>query len=414
MQHCPNCNNEFKPGERFCGNCGARLPELPPAAPPRQPTGKETVILPSVDAPAPNVPPAANPAQPEKTILAGPAPIPPSQFPASPAPPPSGGQLPPTTPLTPSEPSYPGSTYPGASYPGANLPPGAAAPPPKSGGNNIWKIIGIIAGIGVVACIALAAGAYILINRAASQAGNALSTAAAAGIGTAESFPTFAPIPTFEIDLPTPETTEPTPEDIAPTPEPAATAEAGSGGGSGAVLLRDTFDSASESSFEDGETDNAVYAFADGTYTVKVKQPKLILWKTMRGDYGNVAISVDTTLDGPPESATGLIFHYQDDKNFYIFTVAGDGSYSLDLYDNDELKQLIDWTKSSAIKGPGELNTLRVETQGDSIRLYANDQLLDEVSDSTFSRGKAAIVVNTFDKPNVTVAFDNLVVQAIK
>ncbi|KPV52305.1 hypothetical protein SE17_16300 [Kouleothrix aurantiaca] len=147
---------------------------------------------------------------------------------------------------------------------------------------------------------------------------------------------------------------------------------------------------------------------------MKMKQPKLILWKTMRGDYGNAAITVDSMIDGPEQSAAGIIFHYQDDKNFYIFTAAADGSYSLDLYKNDELTHLIDWTNSSAIHGPGELNTLRVETQGDSIRLYANDELLDEISDSTFSRGKAALAVNTFDDPNVTVTFDNLVVSAVK
>jgi hypothetical protein len=75
---------------------------------------------------------------------------------------------------------------------------------------------------------------------------------------------------------------------------------------------------------------------------------------------------------------------------------------------------LIDWTESSAIKAAGETNKLRVETNGDTIRLYANDKLLDEISDSTISRGKAALVVNTFDDPNVTVKFDNLVVQGVK
>jgi len=61
----------------------------------------------------------------------------------------------------------------------------------------------------------------------------------------------------------------------------------------------------------------------------------------------------------------------------------------------------------------GELNTLRVETSGDTIRLYVNDELLDELSDSTIANGKAALVVNTFDDPNVTVTFDNLVVRGI-
>jgi len=83
------------------------------------------------------------------------------------------------------------------------------------------------------------------------------------------------------------------------------------------------------------------------------------------------------------------------------------------VYKNDEPITLIDWTESSAIKPVGELNTLRVETNGDTIRLYVNDELLDEVSDSTIANGKAALVVNTFDDPNVTVKFDNLIVRGL-
>jgi len=133
----------------------------------------------------------------------------------------------------------------------------------------------------------------------------------------------------------------------------------------------------------------------------------------MRGDYGDASISVDASIDGPPASAAGLIFHYKDDKNFYIYSIDGEGRYELDVYKDDELIPLIEWTESSAINPVGESNTLRVETSGDRIRLYVNDKLLDEISDSTIANGKAALVVNTFDDPNVTVSFDNLVVQGL-
>ena len=152
----------------------------------------------------------------------------------------------------------------------------------------------------------------------------------------------------------------------------------------------------------------------DGAYQITVTKPKLLSWATMKGDYGDASISVDATINGPTASAAGLIFHYQDDKNFYIYSVDGEGRYELDVYKNDKPITLVDWTESSAIKPMGERNTLRVETSGDTIRLYANDKLLDEVSDSTIANGKAALVVNTFDEPNVTVKFDNLVVRGLK
>jgi zinc-ribbon domain len=397
MLQCPNCHNEVKPEERFCGNCGARLtPQTPPADPNQPPTpprsiGKETVVLPAVDPSAPPPEPPNRPV-PDATIIAGPAPTPPSSA--------GSYSAPPVLPTTPAAP--PPSAPPGGMYPNATLPSGSNVPPPnqKSGG-NVWKIIGIIAGIGLLACIALSAGAYLMLRRVSNAPGNLLGTANAnisatvgAGLSTAVSDPTFQAIS----ELPT--------SDAEPLPTAAAS-------GGSAVLYKQTFDSAS-SDFDEDETVNASYKFVDGAYSVSAKKPNLIVWQKIKGDYGNAAISLDTTIDGPGESAAGLLFHYQDDKNFYLFTVTGDGRYSLDMYKDDNLTTLIEWTESSAINKVGELNSLRVETVGDSIRLYANDKLLDEISDGTFKRGKAAIAINTFDDPKLTVTFDNLVIRSLK
>jgi hypothetical protein len=194
---------------------------------------------------------------------------------------------------------------------------------------------------------------------------------------------------------------------VTRTPKPASGTEAGS------TLYSDNFDDEQSSDFTAETNESSVYKFVDGAYQITVKKPKLLSWATMNGDYGDAAISVDASIDGPSTSAAGLIFHYQDDQNFYIYSIDGEGHYGLDVYKNDEPITLIDWTESAAIKPVGETNTLRVETSGDTIRLYVNDTLLDEISDSTIANGEVALVVNTFDDPNVTVTFDNLVVRDI-
>ena len=388
MLQCPSCHHEVKPEERFCGNCGARLtPQTPPADANQPPTpprsiGKETVVLPAVDTSAPPPEPANRPGT-DATIVAGPAPTSPSSDSSYSAPP-----ILPTTPTTP-----PASTPPsGGMYPNASLPSGPNTPPqPQKSGGGIWKVLGIIAGIGLLACIALGVGGYLLVRQGLNTGQNQLATAAAA-ISTAVADPTLQAISA----LPT----------SAAEPTAAAT-------GGAAVLYKQTFDNAS-SDFDENETENASYKFVDGAYSVSAKKANLIVWQKIKGDYGNTAISLDTTIDGPKESAAGLVFHYQDDKNFYLFTITGDGRYVLDMYKNDNLTTLIDWTESSAINKVGELNSLRVETVGDDIRLYANDKLLDEISDGTFKRGKAAIAINTFDDPKLTVTFDNLVIRALK
>src|SRR6266508_2712449 len=414
MAQCPNCHSEVKAEERFCGNCGSRIEQSAPPAPasapspnePPRPTGKETIVLPKITdlTMQPPAPPAPST---DATIIAAPAPRPaPPVAPTPPYQPPVAptmfGGTPPDQPVPP---------Y-GDAYGGTGLPPGAAVPPPGAkSGTSVWKILAIIAGIVVLLCVALSIAGYVLFRRVGTVAENTLATANAslsdgtfatvsAGLETVAAVPSIEPFATIEADA----TAEPA---ATRTPKPATGTEAGP------TLYSDNFDDEQSSDFTAETNASSVYKFVDGAYQITVNKPKLLSWATMKGDYGDASITVDASIDGPTASAAGLIFHYQDDKNFYIYSIDGEGRYELDVYKNDEPITLIDWTESSAIKPVGELNTLRVETNGDTIRLYVNDELLDEVSDSTIANGKAALVVNTFDDPNVTVKFDNLIVRGL-
>jgi hypothetical protein len=354
-------------------------------------------------------PPAPPPQSTDATIVAAPAPS--YQPPVVPAPP----YQPPVAPtmIGGPPPVQPAPPY-GDAYGGSGLPPGAAVPPPAAkSGSNVWKILGIIAGIGVLACALLAGGFYFFIVRPLGRAvDTTFATAGAglsegtfatmsAGLETAAALPSIEPFATTEADS----TAEPV---ATRTPKP------GTGAATSPILYSDDFDNEQSSDFTAETNASSVYKFVDGAYQITVTKPKLLSWATMKGDYGDAAITVDANIDGPPASAAGLIFHYQDDKNFYIYSVDGEGRYELDVYKNDKPITLIPWTESAAIKPAGERNSLRVETSGDTIRLYVNDTLLDEVSDSTIANGKAALVVNTFDDANVTVTFDNLVVRDVK
>jgi hypothetical protein len=404
MAQCPNCHSEVKAEERFCGNCGARLEPsippspaaIPPANEPPRTSGKETIVLPKITD-LTMQPPAPPPPSADATIIAAPTPqpTPPYQPPVAPT-------------MIGSAPSVP--PYDDA-HGSTGLPPGSATPPAAKSGSNVWKILGIIAGIVVLLCVVLSIGAYFVIRRAGTIAENTLATANAslsdgtfatvgAELETAVAGTDLDALATIEADA----TSEPL---TTRTPRPANGTEAGP------TLYSDNFDDEQSSDFTAETNESAVYKFADGAYQITVTKPKLLSWATMKGDYGDASISVDANIDGPTASAAGLIFHYQDDKNFYIYSIDGEGRYELDVYKDDEPITLIDWTESSAIKPVGEPNTLRVETSGDTIRLYVNDELLDELSDSTIANGKAALVVNTFEDPNVTVTFDNLVVRGL-
>jgi len=250
--------------------------------------------------------------------------------------------------------------------------------------SRLSLMIGLLAGLGLMTIVALVLGFALITrdNRAAA------STAAVAE-------------PT------TPATTTPR-ATAAPRTTVAAIAAFDT------TLLHDTFDRADDSSLIEGENDTVGYAFVNGTYAITLKQPNYIVWSPFEGSYTNASVEVDVTLAGSKANAAGLIFRYQDDQNFYTFLISNDERYELELYHQDTLTTLIDWTESSAIKRPGVANHLRVETTGDRIRLFVNNKLLDEISDDSFGKGQMALAATTFGTSNVTVAFDNLVVRGAK
>ncbi|HMO56818.1 MAG TPA: zinc ribbon domain-containing protein [Roseiflexaceae bacterium] len=378
MIRCPACNTLASEEQRFCAECGARLPEPTPATTPASdeapPQIGQTVLLPP-EQPKPGTQPL-DPPDPGATVVV------PPELPA--------GLPPAATVVVPPEPTVPLDPPGGyAAYTPPDRPPPAPeipAVPQKSGGNRgLCMIFGIIGGVLVVGCIVLALVVSYLVPQVVTN------------------LPDI--VPTIEIDpivinTPAPIGT-PVPED-----EPPPAGET--------ILLSDDFESESNSSFTPGSSDVADYTFENGTYAIQVNEPGYISWEPLPDTYRDVAIEIETTLQGPEDAAAAIIFRLQDGDNFYIFNVAGDRHYNLELYESGgetESIALIDWVPSDAINGVGELNILRVETDGSTIRLYVNGTLLDEISDSTFIRGSAAFATNTFSEGGAKVNFDNLIVS---
>ncbi len=194
-----------------------------------------------------------------------------------------------------------------------------------------------------------------------------------------------------------------------PSLEPGATAIAGTS----PILFSDNFDDPSKSSFREYDSDEYAQKFIDGTYVTTITVPATRI-DPLIGDYADAAIEVDVSIEGPNTGIAGLMFRYQDEYNYYRYVVDSEGRYSLIRVLDKSATPLIKPTSSPAIKAAGQSNKLRVVTKGDKIQLYANDKLLDEISDGTFTSGKARLVVDTSDDPNVTAKFDNLIVQEVK
>jgi hypothetical protein len=126
-------------------------------------------------------------------------------------------------------------------------------------------------------------------------------------------------------------------------------------------------------------------------------------------------IQADFVIDGAPSYAEyGFVVRSDSEgDNFYTITVSSEGDYSVYFY-NGEWNVVQDWTVSSLIDTADKQPRIGLWVQDNVFRLYANDRLVAEVSDSTryASSGilglAAATGVDQFD--TLTVYVDNVVI----
>jgi len=89
--------------------------------------------------------------------------------------------------------------------------------------------------------------------------------------------------------------------------------------------------------------------------------------------------------------------------NLYMFRVCQDGTSALFLYKNNNGSTLIPSHSNIAIHaGLNQSNLVAVVAQGNSLNLYMNQQKVDSISDSTYSRGHIAIVADGYPNKHPT------------
>ncbi|MFQ5613728.1 MAG: trypsin-like peptidase domain-containing protein [Anaerolineae bacterium] len=190
----------------------------------------------------------------------------------------------------------------------------------------------------------------------------------------------------------------PTPEPERPQVEVPANA--------GQVLFFDDFsDPASGwSTFSDDEVSSR---YEEGRLVIDVDVQETAAWAILDQEFEEVDFEVETVkLGGPDDNAFGLMLHYQDADNFYVFEISSDGFYKASVLENDELRTLIEWTKTYLVD-PGGKNTLAVEAQPGQFTIFINGVQVDQVSDDTFSRGRVGLAARTLSEPDVSIGFDN-------
>lgn len=157
--------------------------------------------------------------------------------------------------------------------------------------------------------------------------------------------------------------------------------------------------------------------YQDGALHFLLNELDTITWSAPKDKrFGDFVLDVDATqVAGPNDNAYGVIFRYQDDRNFYRFDISGDGYYALFKRKDGAWTKLQDYAETAAVQQGNATNHLRVTAKGNQFTLNVNGETVKTFSDSDFANGNIGVAAGTlFENAGVEIGFDNVSVSEVK
>jgi serine/threonine protein kinase len=157
----------------------------------------------------------------------------------------------------------------------------------------------------------------------------------------------------------------------------------------------------------------------DGQYRLFSRDAGTGITSIAQGDYSydfvTITMRASLTVDTPAAAGYGIVYHYQDNNNYHVFTVDGEGRYSIWRREDGrwtELRRLDEqWTPNDAILPAGEFNMLKVTVRGVQFVAEVNGTVVVTIEDTTFGNGKIGIYLATAqDEGSATLLVDDYTV----
>lgn len=182
---------------------------------------------------------------------------------------------------------------------------------------------------------------------------------------------------------------------------------------SGAVIFEDDF--SANTGLWTETNDAGDYALVtQGVLIVNVAATNQVVLSLTNFTLQNFDMRVSATqVAGPNENGYGLIFGYTGPDSLYRFDIAGDGHWGVSRYQAGAWQPIVALTPHAAITTGAATNDLRVVSDAGTVWFYCNEQLLGNVL-LTVPEGRVGLFASTFDTSGVQIAFDDVVVTAVR
>lgn len=182
----------------------------------------------------------------------------------------------------------------------------------------------------------------------------------------------------------------------------------------GGALLVDEFDGQQECGWVQYERTGAQVAVGEDVLRLTTSQPGQIWWTNAGKNFDDVTITtVARQAGGPNDNAYGLICRYQNQENFYVFLISGDGYYAIGKYQSGSTQITYltgegQYIASDEIRQGAAENEIQASCLGNQLSLAVNGTLLATVTDPTFVTGDVGLAASTFEPGTTVIEFESI------
>jgi|GEM_PF-1935626 len=154
------------------------------------------------------------------------------------------------------------------------------------------------------------------------------------------------------------------------------------------------------------------FSYQEGEYEILIRNTDSWGYADvpLEGGLPRFALEADTRLVTGTQGLYGLNFGQVDGEHFYNFRVyPAAQQYALFQVEGSTWTPLVGWTVSAAINAGAAANHLRVERDGEQIRLYANGVLLNSLADSSYlGNQEMSLYAGSWTEAPVAMRYDNV------
>lgn len=186
----------------------------------------------------------------------------------------------------------------------------------------------------------------------------------------------------------------------------------------GGTLFNDEFDGSKECGWLLFNGRGITEEIANDSLTISNSLAGEFAWTNADRSFDDLIINVQVSqVSGPDDNAYGLICRYQNEENFYVFLISGDGHYAIGKYQSGspQVQYLTGEGKyvfSEAINQGVAKNDIRASCIGSELSIAVNGIPLETVSDPTFVTGDVGLGVSPFQPGTAVIEFDSIRVIA--